>query len=181
MKSPLRWYGLEQGEVWRRALACALAMDALSPLLESDQRNPYTVGLLHGIGMIFVDRQLIANKSAIPSELPEEKEVRLMGVNHAEVGAYVLRQWNFPEMITEPVRCQFDPLYCLNHGKMACLLYVAKCMMSAILKPPPEGEKAPEPDPLVMTMINLDADEYYDIIEEAEGKFTLLEIAMIDL
>jgi hypothetical protein len=30
-------------------------------------------------------------------------------------------------------------------------------------------------------MVNLEADEYYDIIEEAEGKFNLLEIAMIDL
>jgi HD-like signal output (HDOD) protein len=131
--------------------------------------------------MVFVDRQLNANKSVIPASLPEEKDVRLMGVNHAEVGAYVLRQWNFPELITEPVRCQFDPLDCLNHGKMASLLYVAKYIMSAILKPPPDGETNPEPDPRVMAMVNLDADEYHDIIEESEGKFTLLEIAMIDL
>lgn len=181
MRSPLRCYGLEPGEVWRRGLACALSMDALSPLIESDRRNPYTIGLLHGIGMVFVDRQLTANKTQIPESIPEEKEVRLMGVNHAEVGAYVLRQWNFPELVTEPVRCQFDPLYCLTQGKMACLLYIAKCMMAAILTPPAEGESIPEPDPLVMTMVNLDADEFHDITEEAEGKFNLLEIAMIDL
>ncbi len=182
MRSPLRYFGLESGELWRRSLACALAMDGLSPLLDTNKRNAYTLGLLHGIGMVFVERQLAANKAPlIENEVIVEADVRLLGVHHAEVGSYVLRQWNFPDDLNEPLRCQFEPLTCLAYSKLACLLYTAKAIMQAVIRPPAEGEKAPEPDPLVLTMINLSTDEYYEVLEEVEGKFTLLEIATVDL
>jgi HD-like signal output (HDOD) protein len=183
MRSPLRYFGLESGELWRRGLACALAMDGLSPLLETNKRNAYTLGLLHGLGMVFVDRQLAANKAPVPNgDGPiVEEEVCLLGVHHAEVGSYVLRQWNFPDELNEPLRCQFEPLSCLAYSKLACVLHTAKLIMQAVIRPPAEGQKAPEPDPLVLTMINLSADEYYEVLEEVEGKFTLLEIATVDL
>jgi HD-like signal output (HDOD) protein len=157
-------------------------MNGLAPLLvQGEKRTAYTIGLLHSVGMVFVDKQLSANNAPIGTSPVEEREVRLLGVNHAEVGAYVLRQWNFPDEITEPVRCQFDPLDCLAHGKLACLLHVARCIMETIVRPPKEGETALEPDPLVMTMLNLGIDEYREILEETEGKFTLLEIATSDI
>ena len=40
--------------------------------------------------MVFVDKQLQANKAPVPAGLVDEREVRLLGVTHAEVGAYVL-------------------------------------------------------------------------------------------
>ena len=181
MRSPLRYFGLESGELWRRSLACALAMDGLSPLLDTNKRIGYTVGLLHGIGMVFVDRQLAANKAPVPVVMPAEADVRLLGVHHAEVGAYVLRQWNFPDELNEPLRCQFDPLTCLAYNKLACLLHIAKHIMQTVIRTWAEGEKAPEPDPLVLTMVNLSSDEYAEVLQEVEGKFTLLEIATVDL
>lgn len=182
MRVPLRAFGLEAGELWRRSLACALAMNGLAPLLvQGEKRTAYTIGLLHSVGMVFVDKQLCANKAPLPAGLVDEREVRLLGVTHAEVGAYVLRQWNFPEEIIEPVRCQFEPLDCLSHGKLACLLHVARCIMLSVVRPPKEGEPMPEPDPLVATMLSLPMDEYHEIREETEGKFTLLEIAASDM
>jgi HD-like signal output (HDOD) protein len=127
--------------------------------------------------MVFVDRQLQANKALAENTAKEEREVRLLGLTHAEVGAYVLRQWNFPEEITEPIRCQFDPLDCLTHGKSACLLHTAKCIMDTITRRLGQPEAAPQPDPLVLTMLNLPMDEFSEVLEETEGKFTLLEIA----
>lgn len=182
MRSPLKYFGFEAGELWRRSLACALAMDGLSPLLDTNKRNGYTLGLLHGIGTVFVDRQLAANKAPLVEGEPIiEEDVRLLGVHHAEVGAYVLRQWNFPDELNEPLRCQFEPLTCLAYSKLACLLHTARYMMQAVIRPPAEGQKAAEPDPLVLTMINLASDEYHEVLEEVEGKFTLLEIATMDL
>jgi HD-like signal output (HDOD) protein len=182
MRNPLRSFGLNAGDLWRRSLACALAMNGLAPLLvQGEKRTAYTIGLLHSVGMVFVDKQLSANK-APPATTPiDEREVRLLGVTHAEVGAYVLRQWNFPEEIVEPIRCQFEPLDCLAHGKLACLLHVGRCIMQDILYPPADGQPGTEPDPLVMTMLNLPMDEYREIFEETEGKFTLLEIATSDI
>jgi HD-like signal output (HDOD) protein len=180
MRSALPAFGVEAGELWRRSLATALAMDGLSPLLQTDRRTHYTIGLIHSIGMVFVDRQIEANKTLGEVASTDEREVRLLGLTHSEVGAYVLRQWNFPEDITEPIRCQFDPLDCLTHGKSACLLHTSKCIMQAITRKIGSDTPPPEPDPLVLTMLNLPIDEYNEVLEETEGKFTLLEIATCD-
>jgi HD-like signal output (HDOD) protein len=130
--------------------------------------------------MVFVDRQLAANKSDAPAAPQDERDVKLLGLSHAEVGAYVLRQWNFPGEITEAIRCQFDPLDCLTQGKLSCLLNTAKFMMATVTRPPPEGVAAAEPDALVMTMLNISIEEYREVLEEVEGRFTLLEIATSD-
>lgn len=182
MRTPLRAFGLEAGELWRRSIACALAMNGLAPMLmQGEKRTAYTIGLLHSVGMVFVDKQLVASKGPALDTVRDEREVRLLGVNHAEVGAYVLRQWNFPEEIVEPVRCQFEPLDCLAHGKLACLLHVARCIMLNIVRPSQPTDERILPDPLVMTMLNFSQDDYLEVLEETEGKFTLLEIATSDL
>lgn len=181
MRQPLRYYNIEAGDLWRRALACALAMEGLCPAVDAEKRVGYTIGLLHAIGCVFVDRQLAAHKTPLPDTPLPEQEVRLLGVNHAEVGAHVMRLWNFPEELFEPVRCQFEPMYCLTHGKLAALLHTSRHMMESVLRPPPDGQSPPEPDPLVLTMINLHVDEYLDVLEEVEGKFALLEVATVEL
>ncbi len=180
MREPLRHFRLDAGALWRRALACALAMDGLARSCGTDKRVAYTVGLLHAIGMIFVDRQLVASKAVVAGEEPVERTVRLLGLSHAEVGAYVLRQWNFPDEIVEPVRCQFEPLDCLSKGRLACLLATAKPVMAHITRPMGDVSPPAAPDPLVMTMLNLTTEEFDEIREETEGKFTLLEIATSD-
>jgi hypothetical protein len=52
--------------------------------------------------------------------------------------------------------------------------------MQAITRKIGSDTPPPEPDPLVLTMLNLPIDEYNEVLEETEGKFTLLEIATCD-
>lgn len=44
-----------------------------------------------------------------PGEPPGTLEESVYGVNHAEVGAYLLGRWRMPADITEAVRCHHDP------------------------------------------------------------------------
>lgn len=180
MRNPLKYFGYEPGELWRRALATALAMDGLAKISATDPRAAYTIGLLHAVGTIFVDGQLAANKAVPDPKLPEN-EVRLLGLTHADVGAYVLRQWNFPEEIVDPIRYQFEPLECLTHGRLACLLSTAKLIMKYATRPTGQPCEPEAPDPIVLAMLNLSEDDYAEVLDEAEGKFTLLEIATMDV
>ena len=179
MKAPLKYFGLPAKELWRRALATALAMEGICKSTGMEPRIGYTVGLLHAIGMVFVDAQLSANKVP-PAKPAKEEDVKLLGLTHADVGAYVMRMWNFPETIVEPVRFQFQPLECLREGRLACMLQLAKAIMAYAVRPPGNSAGPEDPDTLVLTMLNLSLDDYADVLDETEGKFTLLEIATSD-
>lgn len=180
MRGPLAAFGLGPDALWRRALACALSIEGLAKTVGMDRRAAYTTGLIHGVGMIFVDYQLKqSDPGSVKPDSPED-EVRLLGLTHAEVGAYVLRKWEFPESTVEAVRCQFTPLDSTNYTREACLLNAAKFMMAAITERVPDGEEAPAPDPLVLTMLGATDEDYQEVLEEAEGKFTLLELATSD-
>jgi len=180
MRGPLPSYGLEAEDLWRRSLACALAMEGLAKTSGYDRRKAYTIGLLHGIGMVFVEHELQKMPEYRVKKGTAEEDVRLLGVNHAEIGAYVMRKWDFPEELVEPVRNQFTPLDCTSFGKQACLLSTARCIIRTVVERRPEDVAPPSPDPLVMTMIGLGEEDYEEVLEETEGKFTLLEVATVD-
>ncbi|BET66843.1 hypothetical protein ASA1KI_17610 [Opitutales bacterium ASA1] len=179
MKAPLRHFGLPANQLWRRALCTALAMESIGKTVDCDHRVAYTVGLLHAVGMVFVDAQLVANKIPVVPDATEDA-VRLLGLSHADVGAYVMRMWNFPEDIVEPVRCQFQPLDCLTKGRLACILGLGKSITSWVTRPTGIPAEPAMPDPLVLSVLNLSHEDYTEALEETDGKFTLLEIATSD-
>ena len=60
LNTPLQVYGIDPRTFWRQSVACALAMVDLAPAAQLDDRVAYTIGLLHAMGMIFIDHHLLA-------------------------------------------------------------------------------------------------------------------------
>ena len=52
---PLAVYGMEAEELWRMSVACGLAAEFLTDITGEDRDVAYTLGLLHGIGMVAID------------------------------------------------------------------------------------------------------------------------------
>ena len=134
---PLAAYQRSPEDTWRRSVSCALAADQLARNTDIDRSIAYTVGLLHGIGMVAIDhwrqRQRLAltfSSAGIPDETIES-EKRLLGFDNAAVGAALLKQWDFPANIVDPVACQYDPRACPKDLFLACLLHVAKWLRDA--------------------------------------------------
>ena len=152
LNRPLRCYGLGSTEYWRRSIACALTMVDLAPASGLDPRLAYTVGLLHALGMVFIDRHLrcvgapnLRFGPMPPTSLPKA-EVMLTGMNHARAAAFVLRTWYFSESIVEPIEHQFNPGASLKHRAMASLLAEARAIAAELAaKLPPPGEDLPMP------------------------------------
>jgi HD-like signal output (HDOD) protein len=147
----LRCYGISPTEFWRRSVACALAMADLAPAGGLDTRTAYTVGLLHAVGMIFIDRHLRCvgapqlRFGPLPPERLPRAEVMLTGMHHARAAAFVLRAWGFGEEIAEPVEHQLRPGGSLRHRAMTSLLAEA-CALALELVPqlPPPGDDPTE-------------------------------------
>ncbi|MGC4072657.1 MAG: HDOD domain-containing protein [Nibricoccus sp.] len=151
---PLSLYGLDADECWRSSVACALAAEVLAERTGEDVSTAYTVGLLHGAGMVAIDEAIAAMEPTMifaPREFPREfadAERALLGFTQAEVGAALLRLWNFPVTMIEPVRWQHTPLGSAGYARMACLLHAAKWLRAVVCAD--EGNDAPPMPPAIL-------------------------------
>jgi len=158
---PLVAYSLEADELWNLSVSCGIAAELIADMRGADTRIAYTLGLLHGVGMVAIDQWLQRHQptigffaKAFPREYAESERV-LIGCTHAQVGAEVLRGWDFPFEISEPLRCQYDPLESLEHRQLSSLLYAAKWVRARVCFDDHRRPHAPEPRLLAPIDMNL--------------------------
>jgi HD-like signal output (HDOD) protein len=163
---PLEAYGMEPDELWRSAVACGLAAEMLAGLSGEERDIAYTVGLLHCVGMLAIDEWVLRNhpgRRLVSHGFPREaceNERALLGFTQAEAGASLLRHWDFPLSMSEPVRWQYFPRSTAGHQRMACLLHTAKWVRTMALAPA-SAVCPPAPDawllqPLRLNVIQLE-------------------------
>lgn len=108
--------GFDQTTFWRHSLGSALCAQALAGELRRDDADvAFTVGLLHDIG-----RLALANAFA-PAYAEVERwrhdrdcnigdaEYAVLGIDHAEIGGLIARQWNFAPAIVDAIRQHHVP------------------------------------------------------------------------
>jgi HD-like signal output (HDOD) protein len=138
---PLATYALEADDLWHRSIACALAAEALAERVQADRSVAYTIGLLHSLGMVAIDDWALRNRPelrfvsrGLPLECCESERA-VLGFHQAETGAALLRLWEFPAVMSEPVRWQYLPGGTAVHFPLSALLHVAKWIRTAALDP----------------------------------------------
>ncbi len=116
VKKEIMSYDLPAGALLEHSLATALAAEALAKRTgRTPPPNAFTAGLLANVGKIVlgtymdVDSQPILDLAYREMISFDQAEDRLLGINHAEVGARLLELWNLPEDIVEVVRWRLDP------------------------------------------------------------------------
>ncbi len=113
---PLKGYDLPPGELLDNLIGVAVGAEELGRTLsEKPPAHAFTAGLLHGVGKIvlgtFVEVDALpilelAHEEGLPFD---EAERRILGIDHAEVGAELLRHWQLPGDIEDAVRWQYRP------------------------------------------------------------------------
>ena len=181
---PLAVYGIEADELWKQAVACALAAETLATLIGEDRNIAYTVGLLHGVGMVAINEWAIQHPpvlmfmhKGLPFEYVESERA-LTGLSQAEVGAALLEHWDFPVSMCSPVRWQYAPLGSPGHIRMAALLQVAKWIRSVVCSP---DETFAIPESYVIQPLRLGTAQLKRVVGEVRLRLIavrhLLEIA----
>ena len=93
---------------------------------KEDEENMYVAGLLNEIGEIVILSELPDDYREICREIKEkdishlEAEESILGVNHGEVGAYLLGIWGLKDCITEAIAYFMCPSRCTS-GESALL------------------------------------------------------------
>lgn len=108
-------YDLPSGELRRHSIAVSVAAEAL--LKELKIMAPpeiFTAALLHDLGKLvlggFVKDEMEKIESIASQGVPfEAAEHMVLGTDHAEIGAQILKNWSFPSEIVSAVRWHHAP------------------------------------------------------------------------
>jgi len=118
----------EPGDFSRHALCTAIATEALAERTgKMDPQIAYTAALVHELGKLAVAHScgdffaLIRSSQQENKSTWEQAEKTVLGYEHAEVGARLLRAWRFPELMVLAAEYQHRP----NQGPASALPLLA--------------------------------------------------------
>lgn len=137
MVVPLPGYAVEASELWRHSLITASAAEIISVETTGvivEKPVAFTIGLLHDIGKLVMSQALTPDLSNAIRQLVEqqklsrsEAERTVLGTDHGEVGACLLRSWNLPEEILEATANHHNPVV-EPTPKLSCVTHLANCL-----------------------------------------------------
>ncbi|NEX21369.1 HDOD domain-containing protein [Thiorhodococcus mannitoliphagus] len=117
---------------WLHGIACAIAVRHLAGHCgPHDGERLFLAGLLHSLGKLIFFTQC-ADAYAEVLRLVEQDglavdkaEQRVFGFDYADLGAELLKHWDFPESIWSPVAHHLDPAKAAEHRIEAEILHAA--------------------------------------------------------
>jgi len=133
-------YDLPPGELWRHSIAVSVAAEGLvNELNISAPEEIFTAALLHDVGKLVLgdfvkeDIKEIESKASegIPFQIAEHE---VLGTDHAEIGALILKNWSLPQEIVDAVRWHHDPDSLKETNTLIDIVHVADvlCLMIGI-------------------------------------------------
>ncbi len=123
-------------DFWCKSVDCALIAKYIGANLNiRNAERVFILGLLHNLGELAV-RQLSPEKltsvdTLLETELPWDKQKQTLGFTYGECSAVLLKFWQLPPSIIEPIRNQDNPDFDRISDDTK-LLYLAKRIMLTI-------------------------------------------------
>jgi putative nucleotidyltransferase with HDIG domain len=130
-------YGIDAGVFWSHSVAVAVVAERLAK--ERKLATPamtFTAGLLHDIGKLVISNFLADRLDDLRSELASgasslvDCERKLLGADHAQIGAELAAVWNLPEEVVKAVAFHHLPGVANGeHGNVLVdLVHAADCL-----------------------------------------------------
>ncbi len=108
----------------------AVASRVLASYAGIDEGVAFTAALLHDMGKTVLSKKLSDKYDQVITELEEHNkpwdavERDIVGADHAEVGAAILKKWEFPETIYAPVKYHHCPSEANGSTPMASTVHI---------------------------------------------------------
>lgn len=180
---------VDMASFWDNSVTCGVIARMLGRRCRVSQTEVlFLAGLFHGVGkLVFYARKpqeyraLLEKVDKRDDKSLAEAEVRAFGFDYANLGAELLKNWNFPTLLRSLVSYQLRPGDATDYPREAALIHVAGDM-AAYLSPmikseQPAGAYTPGFDASAWALLELDAEIIPDLMQEADLQaFEVLEI-----
>lgn len=171
-------------DFWTHSICCGLAARSLAePSGLINGETLFVAGLLHDIGHLLIFHQL-PDKAQQALELSahgdgkdevdlHKAEQEIMGFDHASVGAALLRQWHFPEVLVECVQFHHTPQDASKFPLQVALVHVANSLAVLAEINILSKDNSTHIDPITWQILNLNPDTVETVLRTVQEQFTL--------
>ena len=129
----------DRTEFWKHSIGCGAAAKVLGrrisyPMLE----ELFIAGLLHDVGKIVLDQYLPEKFGEVGALvrardiLIVEAEMSVLGVTHADVGAWLFEKWNLSKGLVDAVRHHHNPALAGESQRFAEIVHVGDVLVRAL-------------------------------------------------
>jgi HD-like signal output (HDOD) protein len=141
LKAAQHGYGLEEGQLWKQSVSCALMASAVADKVNTSIKHTvFTAALLKDIGVIVMDRYIRAAVDKIRQAIQDHNldlvaaERRVLGIDHADLGGRMAKTWNFSDVLAAAIRHHHltDPMDIVPTETAMVYLADSMCTMSGI-------------------------------------------------
>lgn len=121
---------------WQRSFRVAAIAKALEKNLRMGRQLAFTAGMFFDIGQLVLDLCIpdrfanLLQRQAISGLSLTELEQSELGFDHAEIGAEVIRRWNFPPEVEQVVRYWHQPERQITFDPLVCVVHIAAALES---------------------------------------------------
>ena len=118
---------------WQHSLFCGLLAKQLAFQTKQTKQvdNLFIAGLLHDIGRLIIWHKLPQESAALAQALKENPaheltlEFDLLGFNHAELGAELMKLWKVPQLLIETTLWHHSPEQAIDYPLECQLIHIA--------------------------------------------------------
>jgi putative nucleotidyltransferase with HDIG domain len=163
--------------LWEHSLGAGVAANIISRKLKlPDCEEICTAALLHDIGKVIIrinfgdDYRHLLDLIEVKKITMLEAERDLLGIDHAEVGAWLAKSWHLPEKLIEPIACHHIVGESSIHQIKTSVVHFADILIKASGFGFSGDEFVPLIHPVAWEKLGMDDSILAEIVDEFEEK-----------
>lgn len=131
LKNDLSIYNYKNNGISDHSFAVAVACQVIARKLRPGLSDTaFTSGLLHDVGKIILGKYLKEHEQSLQQrtnnpQVTRAMELELFGMDHAQVGAHIADNWNFPQELTLAIGFHHNPDEAKGRPLLAVITYLA--------------------------------------------------------
>lgn len=162
--------------LWEHSVGVAACCKIIAEKLGlKDPQEIATAGLLHDLGRViekvgFREEYLKVIELINSGKDPLQAEEEVLGINHAEIGASLMRLWNLPDRLIEAVEAHHDLKKAKEFKKEASVVHISDILIHARGYGETPYQRVPPLDDRCLKNLKIDFPFLKDVLFKLEPK-----------